>query len=285
MKLFSVLIANYNNAHFLNQAIESVIVQTYANWEIVVVDDGSTDNSFSIYEEYKNNNKIRIHYNEKNKGIGFTKRLLCDLANGDLLAFLDSDDALHPDALNEMVKAHNSNPESSLICSRFYLCDENLKVITKSNYCIPIPIGETAINFPPSKVASHFAVFKSRCYKLTSGISLEYPLSEDMDLYYKLEETGKITLIDKHLYYYRNHNGSVSQNDDKAFNAFVYNIKAKLDACERRGIDPIVVLNKAIPNFLKITRNYEESIDYKIGKTLLIPIRFLLKLIGFYKQK
>jgi glycosyltransferase involved in cell wall biosynthesis len=285
MVLFSVLIANYNNGKYIEEAINSVINQTYQNWEIILVDDGSTDNSKEIYGKYINIENIKIYYNETNKGIGQTKRLLCELATGELAAFLDADDALHECALHEMIDAHNLHLDASLICSKFYLCNRSLEIIEAPNYSIPIPDGDTAIHYPPSKVASHFAVFKMSSYKKTSGINVMYPLSEDMDLYYKLEEVGKIKLIDKFLYYYRLHDGSVSQEESKAFQAYLYNIKAKMDACERRNLDSISVLNKAIPNFYKTIREYENSLDYRIGKFLLKPIRIILKAVGYYNGK
>jgi hypothetical protein len=160
-----------------------------------------------------------------------------------------------------------------------------LEIIKPSNYCIPIPEGDTAIHFPPSKVASHFAVFKMSSYKKTLGINVMYPLSEDMDLYYKLEEVGNIKLIDQFLFYYRLHDGSVSQEESKAFQAYIYNVKAKIEACERRNLDLIPVLNKAIPNFHKTYREYESSLDYRIGKFLLKPMRTILKLVGYYDGK
>ena len=72
--LFSVLIANYNNGRFLQQAIESVLTQTYSNWEIVIVDDASSDNSFDIYDKYKDDNRFVFKFNEKNEGCGSPKR-------------------------------------------------------------------------------------------------------------------------------------------------------------------------------------------------------------------
>ena len=72
--LFSVLIANYNNGKYLMEAIESVRQQTYTNWEIILVDDASTDNSKDIYRELENDSRIHIFYNEQNKGCGYTKR-------------------------------------------------------------------------------------------------------------------------------------------------------------------------------------------------------------------
>src|SRR4030043_677699 len=94
--LFSVLIANYNNGKFLKECLQSIFSQTYSNWEIIIVDDASTDNSLLIYKQYLNNNKIKICYNKKNKGVGYTKNKCVLYAKGDICGFIDSDDAIAP---------------------------------------------------------------------------------------------------------------------------------------------------------------------------------------------
>ena len=71
--LFSILVANYNNGCYLMEAIESVYAQTYTNWEIIIVDDASTDNSNELYEKLSQDNRIHVYYNDKNMGCAFTK--------------------------------------------------------------------------------------------------------------------------------------------------------------------------------------------------------------------
>ena len=66
--LFSILIANYNNGRYLQEAIDSVLAQTYTNWEVVIVDDKSTDNSFEIYEKYKDDPRFHVCFNDVNRG-------------------------------------------------------------------------------------------------------------------------------------------------------------------------------------------------------------------------
>ena len=86
--LFSVLIANYNNGKYLMDAIESVRQQTYTNWEIILVDDCSTDNSHELYKELEQDERIHIFLNDQNHGCGYTKRRCAELANGEICGFL-----------------------------------------------------------------------------------------------------------------------------------------------------------------------------------------------------
>lgn len=113
--LFSILIANYNNGCYLQEAIDSVLAQTYPNWEIVLVDDKSSDDSFEIYKKYKEDKRFHIYFNEENKGCGYTKRRCAELAQGELCGFLDPDDKLTPDALEVMVNEHGARAECSLV--------------------------------------------------------------------------------------------------------------------------------------------------------------------------
>src|SRR5690606_38751550 len=119
-------IANYNNGVFIEEAIASVYAQTYSNWEIVIVDDCSTDESIRIIEPYLADEKIKLYVNDRNKGCGFTKRRCLDEARGFYAGFLDPDDALFPQAIERLVHEFERYPDASLINSRDMFCDEAL---------------------------------------------------------------------------------------------------------------------------------------------------------------
>ncbi|MBN9303484.1 glycosyltransferase, partial [Dysgonomonas mossii] len=116
--LFSVLIANYNNGIYIEDAIQSIFDQTYNNWEIIIVDDFSTDSSSDAYDNYQKNEKIKVFRNTENKRCGYTKRRCVDEASGVICGFLDPDDILSKDALAEMIAAHEQNPDCSLVHSK-----------------------------------------------------------------------------------------------------------------------------------------------------------------------
>ncbi|MBE0639808.1 MAG: glycosyltransferase family 2 protein, partial [Bacteroidales bacterium] len=82
--LFSALIANYNNGQYLEECLQSIFAQTHENWEIVIVDDASTDSSHAVYEKHKSDSRIRILKNDKNRGCGYTKRKCVENAKGDI---------------------------------------------------------------------------------------------------------------------------------------------------------------------------------------------------------
>lgn len=211
--LFSVLIANYNNAPFLTEAINSIINQTYTNWEIIIVDDNSSDNSIQVINKFISNNvNIKLFEHINNEGVGATKNDCCKLANGDVIGFLDPDDTLKEDALELMINEHKNRPEVSLVYSSLFYCDKNLKIKSKANWIKKIPIDKTNLHV---NVISHFSSFKRKNYLETSGIERSLLSAADKDLYYKIEETGPTFFINLPLYYYRENEKGVSQYSNK----------------------------------------------------------------------
>lgn len=101
----SVIMPVYNRERYLSQAIESVLNQTYGDFELIIVDDGSTDNSQAIIKEYAGKDKrIRYAFHEKNRGVSAARNTALAMAQGEWIALIDSDDAWHPERLEKLLK-------------------------------------------------------------------------------------------------------------------------------------------------------------------------------------
>lgn len=114
----SIITASYNYAQYIKEAINSVLTQTYPDWELIIVDDGSSDNSVEIIKEFcQKDSRIKLfqHENGTNKGLKKTILLGLENATGDWIAFLESDDVFKPDNLLKKVEAIKNNPDVSLI--------------------------------------------------------------------------------------------------------------------------------------------------------------------------
>jgi glycosyltransferase involved in cell wall biosynthesis len=209
MALFSVLIANYNNGNYISVAIDSVIAQTLTDWEIVIVDDASDDDSISIVNQYiAAGHPVFLHRHLNNQGCGGTKNDCIAFSTGEICCFLDSDDALTPDALAVMAEAHRNHPLVSLVYSRFFYCDPELNIMHSAAWVKPIPAGATNLFYDQ---VMHFVSFKRSAYDKTEGIARHFISAEDKDLYYKLEEVGPFLFVDKTLYLYRENRKGISQ--------------------------------------------------------------------------
>ncbi len=275
--LFSVLIANYNNAQYIDEAIQSVFSQTYQNWEIIIIDDVSTDDSMEVISKYKNDSRIRIFSNDQNYGCGYTKRKCVELALGEIAGFLDPDDFLDRKALEIMVDNHSKNKSASMIYSNLFICDEQIKSCIKSNYVRAIPTESSYLEMKAGMI-SHFASFKIEFYKKTIGINEKLTRAVDQDLYLKLEEVGTLNFVDVPLYYYRIHEKGISTFANYN-NAFTWNLLTRFDACERRGVNVEKIITPIIESEKSIRDIYENSIDFRVGKKILIPFRYIKKLI------
>ncbi len=108
--LVSVIMPCYNSAAYIAKTLNSVIAQTYSNWECIVVDDCSTDNSVEIIENISNNDeRIRLYKNDSNRGAAYSRNKALSVANGKWIAFLDSDDLWMPDKLEKQIAFMEDN--------------------------------------------------------------------------------------------------------------------------------------------------------------------------------
>lgn len=279
--LFSVLIANYNNGKYLQEAIESVMAQDYTNWEIIIVDDKSTDNSIEIYNTYADDKRIHIYYNLENKGVTYTKWNCLEHANGEICGFLDADDAILPHALSLMVSEHIKDEEISIISSRYYICDENMNIKNESGY-LRIPEGESYLTYM-QYAPWPFISFKMSKYKLTKGLNPLNKIGDDQELCLLLEEVGKWHVIDDITYKYRQNIHSISNK--KESECWYWNIIVYHEACMRRGIDPKLCsyqiyldrincfTNKKFQEYIRINK------AYKIGIFILKPLYFIKRMV------
>lgn len=280
--LFSILIANYNNGIYLSDAIESVRRQTYGNWEIVIVDDCSTDNSKDIYSELGKDERISIYYNDRNRGCGYTKARCAELANGEICGFLDPDDELVETAIEKHVKAHIEHPRASIVSSRLYFCDEQMGIKSESRL-LQLPQDVTYLEHG-DYMPEHFLSFKKDKYAITQGISSEYKYGIDQDLCFKLEETGDWHVLDEVLYKYRQGVGisHTKRNETLLWNSLIrmdatarrnYPIEKRYEICER-SISKYIALEK-LEAAEQRDRIIRSTLSYRLGNWLLKPFSLL----------
>ena len=279
--LLSVLIANYNNGCYLQEAIDSVLRQVYNNWEIIIVDDASPDFSAEIYNRYKDDERFHVYYNDDNKGVGFTKRQCLEWANGDICGFLDPDDVLvGTDVFDIMVETHLDHPNASMIYSGMYRADERLN-ITREEPGLSIEQGSSGLQMK-SWPFRPFLTFKMEKYRQTEGMNVMMRNAEDYDLYYKLEEVGEVIHLDRIMYIQRNNPHSNSLNDN-AYKASAWQIYACVEAMKRRGLtdESLMLFPMEAANRNAFRKGYEKATRskvYRAGMIIAAPFLWLQKL-------
>lgn len=138
MPRVSVIIPSYNHRRYLRQCIDSVLEQTYRDFEIIVVDDGSTDGSVEILEGYGNRIKLIC---QQNRGTQGARNAAIAASSGELIALLDSDDAWLPHKLERQVEAMAARPDGGLVYSFAYFTDETGR-ITHGGAALGQPIAD-----------------------------------------------------------------------------------------------------------------------------------------------
>ena len=210
--LISVVIPVYNVEKYLRQCLESVINQSYKNLEILVVDDGSTDKSGSICDEYAKRDK-RIHvYHTANHGLSAARNYALDRATGDYIAFLDSDDWLEADAYSILLK-EVLRTGTDIIHFRFYQEFANKTVVSSSSTKRFVVEGDALIKaiLLDKKVSDDVW---DKFYKADLFQTIRYPegrIFEDKSTTYQLvRQAARLVYLPDCLIHYRNRNNSLS---------------------------------------------------------------------------
>jgi glycosyltransferase involved in cell wall biosynthesis len=206
--LVSAIITTYNYAHFLPDAIESVLGQSHRNLEIVVVDDGSTDETAAVVQRYAT---LGVRYAHRlHGGAGRARNTGLEITSAPLVAFLDADDAWLPDRVAAGVTHLARHPQLALVAADAFACDERLRPTA----VVPAAKRETGrmldellvdnVVLNPSSV-----LIRRSAIEAAGGFS-EIPFGEDWDTWIEIAKRFPIGFIDRPLALVRRHSASIS---------------------------------------------------------------------------
>jgi glycosyltransferase involved in cell wall biosynthesis len=255
MPVFSIIMASYNYAEFIQKAIESVLEQTYTDWELIIVDDGSSDNSLDIIESYLKQEPDKIkcftHSGNCNLGLKATLELAFSKVKGRYVAFLESDDNWQLNCLEKKYEVFEKFPEVMLVYSainligeRSTITDKHKDYMTYSRY-----IGKKAEGLPfdcsrvlwlrnPIVTFSNIAI-RSEVIEIAE-LSKKYEIWSDWLIAFRAAILGKYFYIDEKLINWRVHSKSAN---------FKY----------MNSIDPVKLGNEFKADMLKFIREYSEK--------------------------
>ena len=126
--LVTVYITNYNYGAFIEQAVESVLHQTLQDFELIIIDDGSTDHSREIIERYERQSQISAIF-QQNKGLNITNNIALRASRGKYIVRLDADDYFHPTALEKLSSKLESDPQLGLVFPDYYMVNADGEII------------------------------------------------------------------------------------------------------------------------------------------------------------
>jgi len=208
---FSIIIPLYNKADYIGKAIRSILNQTYQEFEIIVVNDGSTDDSLknlqsTIYDLQFSEEKIKI-IDQKNQGVSIARNNAVIIAKNDYIAFLDADDWWEPTYLEEMNDLIEKYPEAGIYGSSYYKVKNNKIIAAKIgvekgfksgliNYC------QVYAKTMYQPLWTGATIIKKYIYELENGFKPNLQLGEDFDLWVRVALKYPVALLNKPLAYY-----------------------------------------------------------------------------------
>lgn len=203
--------AVYNRDRYLAGAIDSVLCQSFSDWELHIVDDCSTDNSLAIAQDYADRDpRIKVYAQRPNRGCGYSLRSALSQCNAQYLGWLDSDDELMPTALETMVRYLNDHPGAGMVYSKYHTMDLNGHDTGLGYRCgIPYSPDRLLVDL----MIFHFHVIRSDDYHRVGGMNPELTAALDYDFCLRASEAMRIDSVPEVLYRYRQHADSMSVKD------------------------------------------------------------------------
>jgi glycosyltransferase involved in cell wall biosynthesis len=210
--LVSVIMNCFNGDTYLKEAIDSVISQTYQNWEIIFWDNASTDDSAKIAQSY--DSKVKYFHTANNTPLGRARVSAIDEAKGEYLAFLDCDDLWKNDKLEKQISAIRGKTNVGLVYSRCEIISGTNELLGKMPQREELPSGDNVFD---ELVKENFIPFVSALisrqkYDDVGGFPAHYKNSTDYHVFLKISYTYKVIAIDEVLCKYREHSGNLSHS-------------------------------------------------------------------------
>jgi glycosyltransferase involved in cell wall biosynthesis len=205
--VISLVTTVLNREKYLGLAVDSILTQTYHDWELIIWDDGSTDSSPNIAQKYAEYDSRIRHIPAAHTGRAKALREAIAISSGEYLGFVDSDDLLDPNALAETVRFLDTHPEIGMVYTDHSIFDEFGVVLGLGARChIPYSPDRLLVDF----MTFHFRLLRREIYDRVGGIDVDFPQAQDYDLCLKISEVTQIYHHREPLYYYRKHPGTIS---------------------------------------------------------------------------
>lgn len=253
----SVLMPVYNGAKYLDTAIDSVLTQTFKDFEFIIVDDNSTDSSQGIIKKYLKLDK-RLVYIPLKRHVGTSKALNIGLseANGKYIARMDADDYSYPNRLKYQYKFMETHPEVGVSGGAIEVCDEKLKI----RYIRRYPLRDKELRkiiFLYSPFAHPATIWRRSLLEELSGYNENVPLSQDAELYFRIGNVAKFANLKDVLIKLRMHenSSSVSKNRAQEKYAIYARIKGVMEyGYSARVVDWVYIIFRLFSMFLIPTK-------------------------------
>ncbi len=200
----TILMPVYNAAEFAGEAVNSILTQSYPYFELLIIDDGSSDNTSAIIESY-NDERIRLISHKGNKGLQYTLNEGIELSSHELIARMDADDISHPWRIEKQVAYMQAHPDCAMVDCWVKVMDKDKKFIRaegKHSKFVYYTLTFECCIYHPAVLYRKEAVQSVGGYK--------WPYGEDYDLFWRLSRKYRIHTLEEHLLWYRVHDRNLN---------------------------------------------------------------------------
>lgn len=261
MPKVTVYIPAYNYGCFLNAALQSVLKQTMDDWELIVIDDGSTDDTTQILASYRMHHKIRI-LKQENRGLNFTNNMALRIAKGEYFMRLDADDFLDENILLVLSQVLDMKPDVDLVYPDYYLVNEDgeiTEIIRRQK------IGEEVdlLDLPAHGACT---MIRKQILWEIGGYFEEFSCQDGYGMWLKFIERHRPYNVNVPLFYYRRHEASLSKSRGLILET---RRKIKRRVVEEMNLSRIPKVLALVPAFLGSGFAFGEPFRQFMGKSLL----------------
>jgi glycosyltransferase involved in cell wall biosynthesis/Tfp pilus assembly protein PilF len=235
----SICIPTYNRAPFIEKALQSALAQTHSNFEIVVVDDGSTDNTAEIMSRIRDP-RVRFLVKEHSGGPATRNRCIAE-ARGEFLLWLDSDDALLRDTLQLYIETLRRHPGVDVLYGNLEVADEHLNIQERWIYSDYHGWRETLLSdtIIENRIPNVCTLVRKSCYEKVGGYNLDFPRAHDYEFWTRLVPVATFKSVNTDVGIYRRHEDSLSKVRKAANTSYEANaVKAMLAKHEVKALFP-----------------------------------------------
>lgn len=275
--LVSVIIPTFNRAHVLGKCIDSVLNQSYQNLEVIIIDDGSTDNTKSVLSHYKDH--IKVIY-QNNSGVSSARNAGVANANGKYIAFLDSDDSWHKDKLKIQLEKFENNNIALMACNAELVDITGNKTILYDDSIPEFSILEFFDVYCHPYLGIPNVVLLKDVFDEMNGFNEELKTAEDIDLFLRVALKYNVGLVNNILTEIHVSNDSISAGMDSYIdNIFVLEQLQSNNRLKFKGKEQLVnkVMSKLYNEYARSllwSRQYSDATN-----KLFVSLKYKFKLI------
>jgi len=225
MPRVSVIVPAYNAARYLPFAIDSVVSQAYGDWELIIVDDGSTDETRWVVHSYASTLGMKLRYvYQPNRGLPAARNTGIQWAQGEFIAILDADDVWLPARLARGVAVMDSIPNAGLVHSRIARINVDGQIIGYLEFPRKYQAGKIAVDIYTRRanILCPTVLFRKQCLDVVGHFDETMRATEDRDLWFRIAERYEIAYIDEILAHSRLTPGSMSSDPNRMLKAQLF---------------------------------------------------------------